>query len=238
MIVYGKNVIEQLESDPKIIQELYLLKGLKDRTVKDRAARIGLKVRELSRLQLDELTDGGVHNGMAAKVKDVPVYTLDQLLKKKKNDKGFYVALDGIQDPHNLGAILRTADCAGVDGVIITKHHSAGLTPTAVKASTGAAWSVPVAMVANMSQALKAMKEEGYWIAGTDMTDARDYRKGMYEEPTVLVIGSEGKGISPLVKKQCDYMVTLPMHGSVTSLNASVAAGILMYEVISKRSPQ
>lgn len=238
MIVYGKNVIEQLERDPGIIQELYILKGLRDRSIREKAGRLGLRTKEVTRQELDALCDGGVHNGMAAKVKDVPVYTLEQLLKKKKNEKGFYVALDGIQDPHNLGAILRTADCAGADGVIITKHHSAGLTPAAVKASTGAAWTMPVAMVANMSQALKTMKEEGYWIAGADMKDARDYRKGMYEEPTVLVIGSEGKGISPLVKKQCDYMVMLPMAGSVTSLNASVAAAILMYEVISKRNPQ
>ena len=231
MIVYGKNVISQLENDPSAVEELYVSSTLKDREFRKKAEVLNLPVVEVPRSRLDQLTGGAAHNGVAARVREIPTYSLETLLQKKKNAKGFYIALDGIQDPHNLGAILRTADCAGADGVIITRHHSASLTPAAVKASTGAAYTVPVAVVTNLSQALKSLKDQGYWIAGTDMKDARDYRDGMYEEPTVLVIGSEGKGISPLVKKQCDYIVTLPMHGSVTSLNASVTAAILMYEV-------
>ena len=108
---------------------------------------------------------------------------------------------------------------------------------TAIKASTGAAYTVPVAIVNNLSQALKQMKEAGYWVAGADMDNARDYREGMYDSPTVLVIGSEGKGISPLVKKQCDYMVKLPMVGSISSLNASVACAVLLYEILNQRQP-
>lgn len=235
MIVYGKNVISQLENDPAAVEELYVSSTLKDRKFRQEAEKLNVPVLEVPRSRLDKLTNGAAHNGVAARVRDIPTYSLEELLKRQKNDKGFYVALDSIQDPHNLGAILRTADCAGADGVIITRHHSASLTPAAVKASTGAAYTVPVAQVTNLSQALKTLKDNGFWIAGTDMKDARDYREGMYEEPTVLVIGSEGKGISPLVKKQCDYMVTLPMHGSVTSLNASVAAAILMYEVEARR---
>ena len=125
----------------------------------------------------------------------------------------------------------------GIDGVILTKHNSCGLTPTVVKASTGAAYTVPVSIVTNLSQTLRNLKQEGYWVVGTDMKDAREYREGMYDSPTVLVIGSEGQGISNLVKKQCDYMVYLPMVGSITSLNASVAAAVLMYEVYNQRNP-
>lgn len=235
MIVYGKNVFNQLANDPASVEKVYILKGIRDKSVLEEVKQLEIPYELVERSQLDKLTKDSTHNGVAAKVKDIPTCTLDQLLAKKHNEKGFYLALDGIQDPHNLGAILRTADCAGVDGVLIPKHNSAGLTPVAVKASTGAAFTVPVAIVTNMSQALKQMKEAGYWVAGTDMANARDYREGMYEEPTVLVIGSEGKGISPLVKKQCDYMVSLPMAGTVTSLNASVAAGILMYQVNQKR---
>ena len=119
----------------------------------------------------------------------------------------------------------------------MTKHNSCGLTPTVVKASTGAAYTVPVSIVTNLSQTLRNLKQEGYWVVGTDMKDAREYREGMYDSPTVLVIGSEGLGISNLVKKQCDYMVYLPMVGSITSLNASVAAAVLMYEVYNQRNP-
>lgn len=238
MIVYGKNVFNQIQNDPSSIQEIYILQNLKDQKIQKAVQTLACKKNIVSRKKLDELTDQGIHQGIAAKVKDIPTYTLDELLKKKpENKKGLYVALDGIQDPHNLGSILRSADCTGVDGVIITKHNSAGLTPTAIKTSTGAAYTIPVATVTNLSKALKEMKEHGYWIAGADMDQARDYREGMYEEPTVLVIGSEGKGISPLVKKQCDYMVKLPMKGEISSLNASVACAVLLYEILSQREP-
>lgn len=236
MIVYGKNVINQIQDDPKSIQEIYLQNGMNDARISKALKNLsGVEKKKVTKQYLDKLTSGASHQGVAAKVKDIQTYSLDELLKKKKNEKGFYVILDEIQDPHNFGAILRTADCAGVDGIIVPKRNQAPLSPVAIKTSAGAAYTVPVAVVPNISQAIKHLKEEGYWVAGTDMTNARDYRDGMYEENTALVIGSEGKGISPLVKKQCDYMVSLPMIGSITSLNASVAAGILMYEVLSKR---
>lgn len=237
MIVYGKNVFNQIQEDKESIQEIYLLNGLKDPKIQKALEDLkGIPVKKMTRQKLDTLTKDKAHQGIAAKVKEIQTYSLDELLSMKKHDgPGFYVALDGIQDPHNVGAILRTADCAGADGIIMTKHNSAGLTPAAIKASTGAAYTVPVSIVTNMSKALNTMKEHGYWVAGTDMVNAGDYKEGMYDSPTVIVIGSEGKGISPLVKKQCDYMVSLPMKGSITSLNASVAAALLMYEVLRKR---
>ena len=174
---------------------------------------------------------------VAVKVSEIETYSIEEIVARAKKP-GLLVALDGIQDPHNVGAILRTCDCTGVDGVILTKHNSCGLTPTVVKASTGAAYTIPVSIVTNLSQTLRNLKQDGYWVVGTDMKDAREYREGMYDSPTVLVIGSEGQGISNLVKKQCDYMVYLPMVGSITSLNASVAAAVLMYEVYNQRNPK
>lgn len=237
MIVYGKNVFTQLQNDPASLLEIYVQEHLKDQKIKNLVTKFPQKkVHTVSRAYLDKLTDRGVHQGIAAKVKDIPTYSVEELLANPiKGKQGLFVALDEIQDPQNLGAILRTCDAIGVDGVIATKHNSASLTPSAIKASTGAAYTVPVAFVANMSQALKKMKEAGYWVIGTDFEDSRDYRKGIYDVPVVLVIGNEGKGISPNVKKHCDYKVNLPMKGSVQSLNASNAAAVLLYEINAQR---
>ena len=215
MIVYGKNVYSTLQNDMDSIEKVYVLQGLKDAKLLKSIQKSNLKVEYCNRAKLDKIANTTHHNGVAVKVSEIETYSIEQIVSRAKKP-GLLVALDGIQDPHNVGAILRTCDCAGVDGVILTKHNSCGLTPTVVKASTGAA----------------------YWVVGTDMKDAREYREGMYDSPTVLVIGSEGQGISNLVKKQCDYMVYLPMVGSITSLNASVAAAILMYEVYNQRNPK
>ena len=148
MIVYGKNVFNQIKEDPQQIQEVYVLNNIKDQSVLKAVRQLKCPVKTVSRKELEKMTDQGIHNGIAAKVKDIPTYTLDELLQRKKGDRpGLYVALDNIQDPHNVGSILRSADCTGVDGVILCKHNSAGLTPTAIKASTGAAYTVPVAIV-------------------------------------------------------------------------------------------
>ena len=237
MIVYGRNVFNQIQNDPEAIEELFVQQGLKDKKIQNEIQNLPCKKNVVPRSALDKMTKNASHQGIVAKVKEIPTYSIEELLARKKNAKGLYVALDGIQDPHNVGAILRTCDCVGADGVILCKHNSAGLTPAAIKASTGAAYTVPVSIVTNLSQTLKGMKKEGYWVVGTDMHNARDYREGMYEEPTVVVIGSEGKGMSPIVKKQCDYMVTLPMLGTITSLNASVACAVLLYEVLNHRQP-
>ncbi|MCF0106819.1 MAG: 23S rRNA (guanosine(2251)-2'-O)-methyltransferase RlmB [Holdemanella sp.] len=236
MIVYGKNVWSQIQNDEQSIENVYVLQGLKDHRVWNSLKELSCPVKVVSKKELDAIAKCEHHQGIAARVKEIPTYSIEELLKKKKGT-GLYVALDGIQDPHNVGAILRTCDCAGVDGVILCKHNSAGLTPAAIKASTGAAYTIPVSIVTNLSQTLKKMKEEGYWIVGSDMDHARDYRKGIYDVPLVLVIGSEGKGMSPVVKKQCDYMVCLPMAGTITSLNASVACAILLYEIYGQRNP-
>ena len=237
MIVYGKNVYSTLQNDPESIEKVYVLQGLRDAKLLKSIQKSDLKVEYCNRDKLDKIAGSCHHNGVAVKVSEIETYSVEQLVSKAKKP-GLLVALDGIQDPHNVGAILRTCDCTGVDGVILTKHNSCGITPTVVKASTGAAYTVPVSIVTNLSMTLRNLKKEGYWVVGTDMQNARDYRQGMYDSPTVLVIGSEGQGISSLVKKQCDYMVYLPMVGSITSLNASVAAAVLMYEVYNQRNPK
>lgn len=237
MIVYGKNVFSQIQERPDEIQEIYIQENLRDKKVLDAVNRLKrVKVNRVSRAVLDKLSDKGVHQGIVARVKDIDLVSLENLIElAKKQEHPLLVALDELQDPHNLGAILRTCDAAGVSGVLMTKHNSATLTSAAIKASTGAAYTVPMAVVANMAQALEKCKEAGFWIAGTAFEGAKDYREGMVDVPLVLVIGNEGKGISRNVLKHCDYKVKLPMKGTVQSLNASVATAILLYDIQSRR---
>ena len=233
MIVYGKNVWTTLSQFPDQIETIYVQQGMKDKKRIAQIEQSNIPYQWMNRKQLDRIAQNPHHQGIVCEVKEIPTVELESLI----HPNGLLVALDGIQDPQNVGAILRTCDCVGVDGMILTKHKSAGLTPSAIKASTGAAYTVPTCIVNNLTNTLKTLKKQGYWIIGTDMEKARDYREGIYGVPICLVIGSEGKGMSPLVKKQCDYVVKLPMEGSITSLNASVACGILLYQIHSQRHP-
>lgn len=238
--IYGKNpVIEALKSDRDIHkiwiaensqkgQMQHILKLAKERNV---------FVQYVPRKKLDQMTPD--HQGVVAQIAAYQYAEVDDLLNhaKSKNEDPFLVILDGLEDPHNLGSILRTADACGVHGIIIPKRRSVGLTQTVAKLSTGAIEYVPVARVTNLARTIDELKEKGLWIFGTDMKDSQDYRKMDATLPLALVIGSEGKGISRLVREKCDFIVHLPMKGHVTSLNASVAAAILMYEVQRKRHP-
>lgn len=236
--VYGKNVVKSLLADKKRIHEIIMLDNFKDVEIEKDLKDQRIPLRKTGRKQLDKIAEGGNHQGIIAKIDDYKIYEIDQILASIPKEKlPLLVLLDELEDPHNLGAILRTSDCVEVDGIIVGKHRSVSLTPTVAKVSTGAIDTVKVAMVTNLTQTLKYLKEQGYWIVGTDMRDSQDYRQAKYDMPIVLVIGSEGSGISPLVKKQCDFFVKLPMAGSVTSLNASVACGILLYQIYSQRHP-
>lgn len=247
MIVYGKNVFETLKDSPDEIQELYIQNGARDNRIQKILSTLpkNIRLKTVSKKEMDKLSSQGVHQGIAARVKDMPTLSLDELMEKareKEEQTGrmpLLVALDEIQDPHNVGAILRSADAAGAFGVILCRHKGASLTPAAVKTSAGAAYSVPVATVSSLSQALRKLKENGYWVAGSDFDKTSvDYRKGLYDRPLVLVIGNEGKGMSKSVKDACDFKVHIPMRGEVQSLNASVAAGILLYEIQAAREAQ
>lgn len=186
--------------------------------------------------KLDQMTDKSNHQGVVLTVAPYAYWSLDDLIEttQQKIEMPFFLILDGIEDPHNLGSILRTSDAAGVDGIIIPKHRATGVTPVVAKTSTGAVEHVPIARVTNLVQATKKLKAAGFWVFGTDMKGT-DYRQWNTQGAIALVIGNEGKGISPLMKKEVDEMLTIPMVGHVQSLNASVATGLMIYEVFRGR---
>ncbi len=234
--VYGKNVVKRLLEDKTKIYELYL--SYNDDSIIKLAKSLNIKLIRQDRKQLDKLVGTDNHQGIIAKIDEYKTVEVSDILKKvPESEYGLIIVLDELEDPHNLGAILRSADAVGAHGVIIKKHNQVGLTPTVAKVSAGAINTVLVSSVTNISMTLKDLKDKGYWIVGTDMENAQDYRKLKYDMNIVVVIGNEGKGISPLVKKQCDFMVKLPMRGKISSLNASVATGILLYEIYNKRFP-
>ena len=236
--IYGKNVVMSLLKSNREVIALYIQQDRKDHEIEQLAAerKIGWKV--LSRKQMDKLVEGN-HQGYIAEVKEYRTYSVEELISQRSDPqkKPLIVALDEIQDPHNLGAVLRTVACVGGDGVIIEKNRSVSLNGTVAKVSVGAIDTVKVAQVTNLVQTLKQFKEAGYWIVGTDVNEAVDYRSLDYDFPVVLVIGSEGKGMRRLVSRECDYRIKLPMENGMNSLNASVACGILLYQIYSQRSP-
>ena len=195
-----------------------------------------LVVQTVPKNKLDRLVEGGNHQGLVLAISSFEYANLDQLLDQfdQEGKEPFLLMLDSIEDPHNLGSILRSADATGVDGIIIPKRHATGLTSVVAKTSTGAI--DYVARVNNLVQTTKELKKRGYWIFGTDMAGV-DYREWNANGKTVLVIGNEGKGIAPLLKKQMDQTITLPMIGHVQSLNASVATGVLLYQAFNSRHP-
>lgn len=235
--VYGKNVVIQMLKDHKKIYELYVMENSKNDEIinlakKDSVRTIFISKKEMDKMVLDR------HQGVIAKIDDYKLYNLDELIDSIDDDRlPLLVMLDGLEDPHNLGAILRTCDAIGADGVIIMKNRSVTLTPTVAKVSVGAIDTVKVAQVTNLTTTIKDLKKRGYWVCGADNNQALDYRSVDYNVPLVIVIGSEGFGISRLVKENLDYSVKLPMVGKISSLNASVATGVLLYQIYDKRHP-
>lgn len=235
--VYGKNVVSSLLRDKREIITLYLQEGRRDNETVRLAEEAGVKIRYISRSELDKMVQGN-HQGYVAAVREYKTYSIEEIMAAVPKGKlPLIVALDSLQDPHNLGAILRTVSCVGGDGVIIEKNRSVSLNGTVAKVSVGAIDTVKVAQVTNLAQTLRKMKDNGYWIIGTDVNQARDYRRIRYDMPVVLVIGAEGTGMRRLIGETCDLKVKLPMEGNVGSLNASVACGILLYQIYSQRFP-
>lgn len=199
----------------------------------------GLVVQFVDRRKLDQMTDNMQHQGVVAQVAAYNYVEVDEILSRAaaKNESPFLLILDEIEDPHNLGSILRTAECTGVHGVIIPKRRSVGLTATVSKTSAGAVEYVPVARVTNLTQTIEELKKKGVWIAGTDVAAKQQVYDTDLKIPIAVVIGNEAKGVGRLIKESCDFLVKLPMFGQLNSLNASVAAGVLMYEVVRQRLP-
>jgi 23S rRNA (guanosine2251-2'-O)-methyltransferase len=239
--IIGKNpVIEALKSE-RDINKILIAEGSQSgqmQQVIGMAKEANVIVQFVPKKKIDQLADGN-HQGVIAQVAAYEYAEIDDLfaLAKKKNEAPFFLLLDEIEDPHNLGSIMRTADASGAHGIIIPKRRAVGLTATVAKLSTGAIEYIPVARVTNMAQTIDELKERGVWIAGTDASAKQDFRQMDGTLPLGLVIGSEGKGMGRLIRDKCDFLLSLPMVGHVTSLNASVAAALLMYEVHRKRHP-
>ncbi|MFC0190590.1 23S rRNA (guanosine(2251)-2'-O)-methyltransferase RlmB [Fictibacillus aquaticus] len=240
--IIGRNpVLETLRSGREI-NKIFVGEGSQKGPVSQvvqLAKKNNVLVSFVPKQKLDLLSDGGNHQGVVAAVAAYEYADIEDLFKRaeEKNEDPFFLILDEIEDPHNLGSIIRTADAVGAHGVIIPKRRAVGLTATVAKTSTGAIEYIPVVRVTNIVQTMNELKERGIWFAGADMKGKEDYRQAKWDLPLGLVIGSEGKGIGRLVKETCDFLVQLPMEGKVTSLNASVAAGLLMYEVYRSRHP-
>lgn len=235
--IYGKNAIKHRIENEADIEEIMLQEGFKDERLME-LIKDKYPTRYVRSSYLDKLSNKGVHQGIVAKIKTYKTVGIEELLDNiKVIENPLLVMLDGIQDPHNLGAILRTCDAIGVNGVIVPKHRSAPLNSTVAKVSTGAIEFVLVSEVTNLTSTLKKLKEKGFWVVGAEADNSQDYRDLDYKMPIVLVIGSEGKGISRLVLEQCDYKIHLPMLGHVNSLNASVATAILLYQIYSNKNP-
>lgn len=234
--IYGKNIIKRCLQDNTKIYEIFMLQN--DRSLLSIVNDKNIKVKFVDKKTLDKLSNNSNHQGIVASIEEYKTVEVDEILSSVKiKNKGLIVILDGIEDPHNLGAILRSCDCVGVDGVIIKKHNAVGLTPTVAKVSTGAINTVLVSSVTNISTTINKLKDNGYWIVGTGFENSKDYRSIDYNMNVALVIGNEGKGISPLVKKQCDFLANIPMVGKISSLNASVATGVLLYQIYNNRFP-
>ena len=223
--VYGRNSFFEALDNRRIIKAYVL----NDREIKDR----GIPYEIVDRKTLDRMSSSGNHQGYLAEVKEYRLSRVEDMVREKN---GLIVVLDGLEDVHNLGAIIRTCECVGADGVIYKSHHSVKVNDTVAKIASGALEYVKVAEVNNLVNTLKQLKQHGYWIVGSDGSATQMYTDIDYDMNTVLIIGSEGKGMSRLVKEECDFIVKLPMKGHVTSLNASVAAGILLYNIERSRT--
>ena len=238
-LIEGRNeVIEALRSG-RTIDRLYVLDGSHDgkiETIKREAKKAGIRIDFIDRKRLDTMSLTGNHQGVVAKAAAYSYAEVDDILQRaeEKGEEPFIFVLDGIEDPHNLGAMIRTADVCGAHGVIIPKDRAVGLTATVAKASAGAINYVPVAKVTNLTRAMEELKQKGIWFAGADMDGELMYACNL-RGPMGIVIGAEGKGLSRLVKEKCDYIVRIPLHGNIDSLNASVACGVLAYEVVRQR---
>lgn len=236
--IIGKNPVMEALKSGRSINKVLISDQLNQAQKIQKSAKLnGIIVQKVPKQKIDQLVDGN-HQGVAASVAAYSYSDLDDLfaVAEKRSEHPFFIILDEIEDPHNLGSILRTADAAGVHGVIIPKRRSVGLTATVAKTSAGAIEYIPVARVTNIANTIEDLKEKRVWVVGTEAEGSEDYRELDGAMPLALVIGNEGKGISRLVKEKCDWTVRLSMKGRVSSLNASVAAGLLMYEVYRKRN--
>lgn len=226
MYIFGKNVAEEYSKKQKKVKKIYLSKNFKENLPFQ-----NIPITYLEKYEMDRMVNG-LHQGIILEVEDYQYASLSEIIEK---ENALIVILDHLEDPHNFGAITRTCEAAGVNGIIIPKDRSVEVNATVIKVSTGATENIPIARVTNIVQTIKELKEKGFWIVGSDM-QGTDYDKIDYRGKTAIIIGNEGSGMSRLVKENCDFIATIPMKGKTESLNASVSAGILIYEAIKSRN--
>lgn len=237
--IEGRNAVMEAYRAGRPIDRLFLLDGCQDgpvMTIKREAKKRDTPVKYVTRERLDQLSETGKHQGVIAYAAAYEYAEVEDILEaaKQKGEAPFLFLLDNIEDPHNLGAIIRTANLAGAHGVIIPKNRASGLTAVVAKTSAGALNFTPVARVTNLTRTIEELKKEGIWFVCADMGGTRMYDLNL-KGPVGLVIGSEGDGVGRLVKEKCDLTASIPMHGDIDSLNASVAAGVLAYEIVRQR---
>ena len=239
-VVIGRNAVKELLMGGRDVDKLYITSGDKEGSINQLlgiAAERGIPITECDRTRLDTMAKGGRHQGVIAIAAERNYASIDEILAyaAEKGEPPFVVVCDGIEDPHNLGAIIRSAECAGAHGIIIPKRRAVGLTATVAKSSAGALEHMKVAKVTNLATAIDDLKERGLWIYAADM-DGSTYYKTDMKGATALVLGSEGFGISRLVKEKCDFVVSIPLYGHVNSMNVSCAAAVLLAEVARQRN--
>lgn len=239
LTIEGRNAVLEAFHSGKTIDRLFVLDGCQDgpvRTIIKEAKKQGTLIDFVKKERLDQMSETKKHQGVIAMAAAYAYGTVEQMfaLAKEKGEDPFFILLDGIEDPHNLGSIIRTANQAGAHGVIIPKRHAVGLTATVAKASAGALNYTPVAKVTNLTQTIEELKKQGMWFVCADMDGEVMYTQNL-TGPIGVVIGNEGQGVSRLVKEKCDYITSIPMYGDIDSLNASVAMGILTYEIVRQR---
>jgi 23S rRNA (guanosine2251-2'-O)-methyltransferase len=241
-IIEGKNPVIELLKSGHPITKILLADNIKPGDAVTEILRLaqakGIPVERVARHIIDKQSITDANQGVIAYAAVKEYVSLDDLLaiSAEKNEPSLYVILDGIEDPQNLGSILRTAYASGIHGVIIRERRAAGLTATVAKASAGAMWYMPVASVSSVAQAIETLKKNNVWVIGIDRSGTVEYSQMDFKSPVAIVIGSEGKGLSELVTKRCDFLANIPMRGEITSLNASVAAALVMYEAFKQRS--
>lgn len=239
MLIYGRNPVREAFRAGKTAEKIFFVKGERDARLSvlfSEAKEKGVPVEYVERAVMDKLTGGGNHQGIAARVTDFSYSTLDDILAlaKSRGEKALIVLLDGITDPHNFGAIVRSAECFGAHGIVIPSRRSVGVTDTVVKVASGATEHMLIAKVTNINDAIRELKERNVWVYACDF--GGEHPKSVdFRDDTALVVGSEGTGIHRLTRELCDGVVTIPEYGKINSLNASVAAGIVLYETARQR---
>ena len=228
MRVYGKNVAKEILQKPKTIKKAYIYENFNDNEILEQLKKAGIPCKFLDKKSLDDIEEGN-HQGIILEIDDYKYTFLDELL-----DRDIIIILDHLEDPHNFGAIIRTCEAAGINSIIIPKDRSVKVNATVMKTSAGTLENVDICMVSNIVNAIKTLKDNGFWIIGTDM-EGTDYRKIDYKGKIAIVIGNEGKGLSRLTEENCDFIAKIPMYGTVNSLNASVAAALVIYEAVMNR---